>query len=269
MLKLLCLLTTIYLLIPVKAIYNESCGCNLWMCDQYEYNTTEYETCATGDGCIYCQLCSESQSDCSCDTQSICNNSDTSTTTQPKQLSSASWWTISIMCMLILSVAFIGVISLQYYRITHHDHEFRLMTIQRRVKAAGDLVEKAKELQNWLDIKDRKWHFRSYPQCFIGRAAVKCMVDLKFVQDEKEAISFGNKLIEFNIIEHVEKEHLFRNEHLFYRFVDGFDDREEDDMKKIWTSCLDGTHGIHIKYDDETDVTSKPQSEKIKADEQV
>ena len=263
--KPLCPFAVIYLLISVKAIYNESCGCKLWMCNQYEYNTTEYETCATGDGCIYCQLCSESQPDCSCDTQSICNNPDLSTI-QSKQLSSASWWTISIICMLIMSVAFIGVISLQYYRITHHDHEFRRMTIQRRIKAAEGLIEKAKELQNWLDIKDRKWHFRSYPQCFIGSAAVKCMVDLKFVQDDKEAISFGNKLIEFNIIEHVEKEHVFRNEYLFYRFVEGFDDREEDDMKKIWTSCCDG---IHIEYEDETDVTSKPQSEKIKADEQV
>lgn len=280
--KLICVLVCIYMAQRIAATYNETCGCKLWMCNEYEYNTTEYENCATSDGCIYCQLCSESQPDCSCDTQSICNITDT-TTKKSTQRSSSSWWTLSIFCMLILSAGFIFVIALQYYKITHNDHEFKLMTIQRRMSAADGLVEKAKELQNWLDIKDRKWHFRKYQQCFIGKAAVKCMVDLKFVADEKEAINFGNKLIQFNIIEHVEQQHAFRNEHLFYRFVDGFGNRnlEQDDMRKIWTSCLDTMHSDSSqkmgnekhKDNDGTDGDEdlNPQSIKIvyKTDEKV
>merc|ERR1712154_331782 len=110
-------------------------------------------------------------------------------------------------------------------KLTHYDHELAqiMKQMQQKRQATQDLVNKGKELMSCLDIKDRKWHFKVYRQCFVGSEAVETMIQFKFASTKVEAIDFGNRLLKFGIIEHVEKDHSFKDEFYFYRFVKGFD----------------------------------------------
>merc|ERR1712154_411929 len=94
-------------------------------------------------------------------------------------------------------------------KLTHYDHELAqiMKQMQQKRQATQDLVNKGKELMSCLDIKDRKWHFKVYRQCFVGSEAVETMIQFKFASTKVEAIDFGNRLLKFGIIEHVEKDH--------------------------------------------------------------
>merc|ERR1712154_426810 len=71
-------------------------------------------------------------------------------------------------------------------------------------------------------IKDRSYNLRNYKQCFVGREMMEKIVMLKLAENEKEALKFGNSLIETNIIQHVTKDHTFKNGYFFYKFVAGY-----------------------------------------------
>ena len=84
-------------------------------------------------------------------------------------------------------------------------------------QALNDLRDRLKQ---GLSIKDRKWMFVTYPKCFVGTECVKYLIESKEVSNEEEAIILGRMLIATNIIRHVEGDHDFKNEKLFYRFVE-------------------------------------------------
>lgn len=83
----------------------------------------------------------------------------------------------------------------------------------------------AQKLETSLDICDRKYKFKTYKKCFIGSDAVKEIISLNLAINENEAMEFGNKLIDSDIIQHVTKGHTFKNEKLFYRFTDKYYNR--------------------------------------------
>ena len=80
----------------------------------------------------------------------------------------------------------------------------------------------AQKLEASLDIRDRKYKFKTYRRCFIGSDAINVMISLNLASNEKEAMELGNKLIQSNIIQHVTKKHAFKNEKLFYRYTDQY-----------------------------------------------
>eukprot|EP01084_Bolivina_argentea_P198316 339625_1 len=81
------------------------------------------------------------------------------------------------------------------------------------------LKAQAKRLEMNLDIKDRKYHLKTYKQCFIGKEAILPIINCGFATSESTAVEFGNKLLKANIIAHVEKKHNFKNDCLFYKFI--------------------------------------------------
>jgi len=83
----------------------------------------------------------------------------------------------------------------------------------------------AQKLEKSLEIKNRKWHFKTYRNCFVGRDAIETIINLKFATNAPQAIEFGDKLRQCHIIQHVEQQHTFKNEKLFYRFLPGYDQR--------------------------------------------
>lgn len=88
------------------------------------------------------------------------------------------------------------------------------------VKANTVLLKaQAKRLECNLDIKDRKYHTKTYASCFVGTEAVKLIIELGFAKCQSSAVEFGNKLIQANIIQHVKREHNFKNKNLFYEFI--------------------------------------------------
>ena len=68
-----------------------------------------------------------------------------------------------------------------------------------------------------LEIKDRWYNFKRYPQCFIGSDAVKWLMKNQKITREG-AIALGQMLIKRGIIAHVVNEHQFEDSYLFYRF---------------------------------------------------
>jgi hypothetical protein len=68
-----------------------------------------------------------------------------------------------------------------------------------------------------LEIKDRHHRMNIYPACFIGAEAVDWLMKAKNCTRE-EAIDLGQLMIERGIIHHVEDQHPFRDDRLFYRF---------------------------------------------------
>ena len=76
-----------------------------------------------------------------------------------------------------------------------------------------------------LEIKDRKYRFKTYAKCFVGTQFVKWLIVSKFANDEKEAVLLGQKMNEKGLFFHVCRDHEFKNEELFYRFIEQDRDR--------------------------------------------
>ncbi|MCZ6671634.1 MAG: FAD-containing oxidoreductase, partial [Verrucomicrobia bacterium] len=76
-----------------------------------------------------------------------------------------------------------------------------------------------------LEIKDREYGFpkQIYPKCFIGHEAVSAMISGGIASDSEDAVRIGNVLLNAGVFSHVLKEHSFKNENLFYRFVSDMD----------------------------------------------
>lgn len=46
------------------------------------------------------------------------------------------------------------------------------------------------------------------------------MIKLNYASSIQQAIDFGNRLMQADIIQHVERDHTFKNEKLYYRFTE-------------------------------------------------
>jgi len=83
----------------------------------------------------------------------------------------------------------------------------------------SEFAQSAAAWEPFLDIKDRKYNFKTYPKCFVGNEAVSVLVDKSIAKTREEAVQKLNKLLEASLIRHVTKDHLFEDKHLFYEFT--------------------------------------------------
>mmetsp|Transcript_42714 Transcript_42714/g.70474 ORF Transcript_42714/g.70474 Transcript_42714/m.70474 type:complete len:651 (-) Transcript_42714:246-2198(-) len=100
------------------------------------------------------------------------------------------------------------------------------------------LRSQAKRLQENLDIKNRKYHFKTYRSCFEGSDAVPVIIKLQLAQNEADAIAFGNQLIDAKIITHVTGNHRFEKKKYFYKFLNpsnDADDEKEFELRRAFT----------------------------------
>lgn len=88
------------------------------------------------------------------------------------------------------------------------------------VDSGKDELESVTErLEQGLEVKDRRYHLKSYKNCFVGSDAVQFMVSSGLTSTEEDALLLGNLLLDAGYIAHVLREHKFENKHLFYRFT--------------------------------------------------
>jgi hypothetical protein len=82
-----------------------------------------------------------------------------------------------------------------------------------------DLKTLVGELRNvgGIDIRDRRYHLKTYPRCFISSDAIDWFIDNLGI-DRPAAIVLGQRLIDEHWIHHVVDQHTFEDGHLFYRF---------------------------------------------------
>ncbi len=88
---------------------------------------------------------------------------------------------------------------------------------QLTLEEAKLLVQKIHQ-NSVLEVKDRWYKLKCYPQCFVGSELVDCLGKIKGIATE-EAIALGQNLLEHKLIQHVCNDHEFKNEFLFYRFL--------------------------------------------------
>ena len=67
-------------------------------------------------------------------------------------------------------------------------------------------------------IKDRRYHLKLYPQCFVGSELVDWLLSKGEVNSRIEAVAMMQKLCENGVIHHVCDDHVFKDERLFFRF---------------------------------------------------
>ena len=93
--------------------------------------------------------------------------------------------------------------------------------------AVADPVSDARTLALWqqmrmpggLDVRDRMYKLHSYKHCFVGREAVDWIVQRLGLQ-RAAAVQLGQRLVSLDLIRHVRDEHDFKDENLFFGFVD-------------------------------------------------
>jgi len=83
-----------------------------------------------------------------------------------------------------------------------------------KVKA---LLRKMRHAKEGVPTRDRPWGLRTFSQCFVGREAVEWIAREQNVSTDF-AVTIGNSLLHKGVIEHVTRDHEFKNELLFYRF---------------------------------------------------
>lgn len=70
-----------------------------------------------------------------------------------------------------------------------------------------------------LEIKDRKHNMNQYHKCFLGSEFVSWLLRKGYASDTNVATQIGQSLVEENLMIHVKRDHQFKNEALFYRFL--------------------------------------------------
>mmetsp|Transcript_30418 Transcript_30418/g.50532 ORF Transcript_30418/g.50532 Transcript_30418/m.50532 type:complete len:291 (+) Transcript_30418:161-1033(+) len=84
-----------------------------------------------------------------------------------------------------------------------------------------DLNEIATKFKRHVKVSDRTYRLKSYKQCFIGSEAVDYLVESGATLTREDAVEIGKAFMEMRLFEHVCRDHEFKDEYLFYRFLEG------------------------------------------------
>lgn len=84
--------------------------------------------------------------------------------------------------------------------------------------AAAQQLWNAMRTPGGLDIRDRMYRLRTYPQCFVGREAVDWIVQHHRVS-RADAVRMGQHLSALGLLSHVLQEHDFEDAELFYELA--------------------------------------------------
>ena len=99
-----------------------------------------------------------------------------------------------------------------------------------------------------LKVRDRTWRARIYKQCFVGSDAVDWIVNSQHV-DRAQAVQMGRRLMALGLIRHALDEHDFKDEQLFYSWVeqDAATPQQERDPPPDLGASLRGEHGAAMQ----------------------
>jgi hypothetical protein len=82
-----------------------------------------------------------------------------------------------------------------------------------------DLEDIAAKFKQNVKIADRTYRLKTYKQCFIGSEAVDYLVDSGATATREDAVELGRAFMEMRMFEHVLRDHDFKDEYFFYRFI--------------------------------------------------
>ena len=117
--------------------------------------------------------------------------------------------------------------------------------VDQQEEEAEDLNEIATKFKENVKIADRSYRLKTYKKCFVGSEAVDYLVNSGATISRDDAVQVGQALMEMRIFEHVCRDHDFRDEYLFYRFLGEnergnytIDEKTGESIK--WSSFLGG-----------------------------
>ena len=89
----------------------------------------------------------------------------------------------------------------------------------------SDRAELHRAFRAIVELQDRKYGLppKTYRSCFVGSEAVAALIAHGFAADEEDAVRLGNIMLQAGIFHHVQRDHSFKNDYLFYRFADDED----------------------------------------------
>jgi hypothetical protein len=95
----------------------------------------------------------------------------------------------------------------------------KVVEISDVLKPISTLAKSAEAFSECIDIRDRKYHLKSYKSCFIGAEAVDALLYSSIVSSREEAVEFGRCLAdELRWFHSVTGEHEFKDDdNIFYR----------------------------------------------------
>jgi pyruvate/2-oxoglutarate dehydrogenase complex dihydrolipoamide dehydrogenase (E3) component len=98
------------------------------------------------------------------------------------------------------------------------------------------IEEIAEDFKNHVVLADRSYRFKTYKECFIGSDAVDYLMSSGTAITRADAIQIGQALMDepFYLFEHVTRDHPFRDDKLFYRFL------EPDERGAVTTNAATG-----------------------------
>lgn len=86
-----------------------------------------------------------------------------------------------------------------------------------------DLFELVANFKKNVSIKDRRYRLTTYKDCFVCTDAVQWMVTSGTAENRTDAVKLGLLMQEAGLIEHCVRDHEFKDEYLFFRFIDDID----------------------------------------------
>ncbi|KAL3921620.1 MAG: hypothetical protein SGILL_002658 [Bacillariaceae sp.] len=79
----------------------------------------------------------------------------------------------------------------------------------------------ARELEVSLPLRDHRWRVKVYKKSFVGSECVDFLVRARYATSRAAAVTLGRKIAkQFNLFEHVCRDHELMDSYLFYRFVE-------------------------------------------------
>jgi Domain found in Dishevelled, Egl-10, and Pleckstrin (DEP) len=83
-----------------------------------------------------------------------------------------------------------------------------------------NLHEAATAFEIGVEVKKHRYHGRTYEDTFVGTDAVDFLMASGLATSRRGAVLVGQGLMEeFHLFEHVARDHVFKDDYLFYRFV--------------------------------------------------
>lgn len=121
-------------------------------------------------------------------------------------------------------------------------------------KTGEELKQLFAEFRDKVDIKDRSYHLKKYPDCFIGSEAVTVMQKMWNLKSREEAVEYGKRFLENGFMFHVTYEHNFKDDFLFYRIslLDKLTDNEKKmsfKKKLFYGNIEDFEKNYEMKFD--------------------
>eukprot|EP00172_Hildenbrandia_rubra_P002176 Plantae.Rhodophyta-Hildenbrandia_rubra.ctg2864.p1 GENE.Plantae.Rhodophyta-Hildenbrandia_rubra.ctg2864~~Plantae.Rhodophyta-Hildenbrandia_rubra.ctg2864.p1 ORF type:complete len:680 (-),score=129.13 Plantae.Rhodophyta-Hildenbrandia_rubra.ctg2864:2099-4138(-) len=106
-----------------------------------------------------------------------------------------------------------------------------------------DLVQRFK---SGVEVRDRKYRLSTYKKCFVGTDAVQWLLNNNCASTVADAVHLGQIMNDQGVFEHVLREHPFKNEMLYYKFIS---EKERGAAKKK-------ANGVPISWSDFLTTTS-------------